>query len=170
VVNTPGVTPGHWPPSRCHESPVSSRLRDPGAAARRTSPANGSFTTESNGVDPAKANLLDGWSSVEQPGDGTFLQLAFTRAAADGTTYLAFELNRTRGSGDNGRALVPCRRAGDVLVAFEAQGNRLDVVLQRWVTQPTGPRTGCARPPAGHSSPPGFRATHSPTSRVRRRV
>jgi uncharacterized repeat protein (TIGR01451 family) len=125
---------------------------DPNAAdsafaggSKENQPGEWGFTTESNGVNPAKANLLDAWSSVEQRGGDTFLQLAFTREAADGTTYVAFELNRDRRLWDNGRAMVPCRRTGDVLVAFRAEGNRLEVVLQRWVTQQTDPRTGCAR-------------------------
>ena len=45
--------------------------------------------------EPAKANILDAWSAVDQPAGTTFLYLAFTRNASVGDTFLAFELNRS---------------------------------------------------------------------------
>ena len=104
--------------------------------------------TESGGVNPAKNNILDAYSAVEQPGADTFLYLAFTREKADGTSFVAFELNQDARLWNNGRAKVPCRRTGDVLVVFEVLGNRMDAVLERWTTADSDPATGCAT--SGH--------------------
>jgi hypothetical protein len=112
--------------------------------SKEDEPGQWDLTHEKNGVDPAKDNILDGWSAVEKPGADTFLYLAFTRASANGTTYLAFELNQDARLWNNGNAHVPCRRTGDVLVSYQASGNEVDVILQRWVTLRTNPATGCA--------------------------
>jgi uncharacterized repeat protein (TIGR01451 family) len=113
--------------------------------SKENEPGNWGLTTESGGVSPGKANIRDAWSAVSQPGGNTFLYLGFTRQQAGGTTFLAFELNHDERLWDNGRARIPCRSTGDVLVAFEPQGNSVDVVLQRWITESTDPATGCAR-------------------------
>lgn len=112
--------------------------------SKEDKPGQWELTTEKGGVDPAKDNILDAWSSVSQPGSRTFLYLAFTREKAEGTTFVTFELNRDDRLWDNGRARIPCRSTGDVLVSYEPQGNRVEVVLQRWVTTATDPATGCA--------------------------
>ena len=107
-------------------------------------PARG-ISRPSRGVwNQAKDNILDAYSAVDQPGAETFLYLAFTREKADGTTYVAFELNQAARLWNNGRARVPCRRTGDVLVVFAAHGTGMDVVLERWVTSKTDAATGCA--------------------------
>lgn len=107
-------------------------------------PGEWDLTTEAGGVSPAKSNILDAWSAVDQPGADTFLYLAFTRESADGTTYVAFELNQDARLWDNGRALIPCRRTGDVLVVFAAHAHTVAVVLERWTTTATDAATGCA--------------------------
>jgi hypothetical protein len=113
--------------------------------SKENEPGKWDFAVESGGVNPAKANIRDAWSAVRQPDGNTFLYLGFTREAAGGTTFLAFELNHDARLWDNGNARVPCRRTGDVLVSYEPQGNRVDVVLQRWITESTDPATGCAK-------------------------
>jgi hypothetical protein len=74
---------------------------------------------------------------------------AFARAGpgttrTGGTTFLAFELNHDSRLWNNGHATIPCRRTGDVLVSYDARGNDVDVVLERWVTSQTDLATGCA--------------------------
>jgi hypothetical protein len=107
-------------------------------------PGNWGLTTVRGGVTPGKSNIRDAWSAVRQPEGNTFLYLGFTRQESEGTTFLTFELNADARLWDNGRALIPCRRTGDVLVSYEAQGNDVDVILQRWITDKTDPDTGCA--------------------------
>jgi hypothetical protein len=102
------------------------------------------FTTEAGGVDPPKSNILDAWSTFDPQGPNAFLYLAFTRQGVMGTTFATFELNHDSRLWNNGRADIPCRRTGDVLVSYEAQGNDVDVIVQRWVTLTTHAATGCA--------------------------
>ncbi len=115
-----------------------------GGGTKEDQPGAWDLKSESGGVNPAKDNILDAYSAVDQPGAETFLYLAFTREKADGTTYVAFELNQDARLWNNGRARVPCRRTGDVLVVFAAHGTAMDVVLERWVTSKTDAATGCA--------------------------
>ncbi len=68
------------------------------------------------------------------------------------TTFITFELNHDPRLWNNGRATIPCRSTGDVLVSYEAQGNDVSVVIQRWVTTQTDPASGCAT--TGHSRTP----------------
>jgi len=107
-------------------------------------PGNWGISTESGGVTPAKSNIRDAWSAVDQPAGETFLYLGFTRGASTGTTFLTFELNRDDRLWDNGRARIPCRRTGDVQVSYEPSGNDVAVVVRRWTTTSTDPTTGCA--------------------------
>ena len=112
------------------------------------------LTTEAGGVNPAKANILDAWSSFDPQGGNAFLYLGFAREAASlltgrrrpraATTFITFELNHDPRLWDNGRATIPCRSTGDVLVSYEAQGNDVSVVIQRWVTTQTDAASGCA--------------------------
>ena len=115
-----------------------------GGGTKEDQPGGWDLKSESGGVNPPKDNLLDAYSAVDQSGADTFLYLAFTREKADGSTFVAFELNQDARLWNNGRAKVPCRRTGDVLVVFEAQGKGMDVVLERWVTADTDAATGCA--------------------------
>jgi hypothetical protein len=102
------------------------------------------FTTEADGVDPPKNNILDAWSTFDPQGPNAFLYLAFTRQGVVGTTFAVFELNHDSQLWWNGRAYIPCRRTGDVLVSYEARGNRSsDVSIWRWETLSTH-ATGCA--------------------------
>jgi hypothetical protein len=127
---------------------------DPNAAdsafaggTKEDEPGGWAFTTENGGVNPGKDNIRDAWSAVDQPAGDTFLYLAFARQEkpnGNGTTFLAFELNQDARTWDNGHAEIPCRRTGDLLVAFEVHGDGIDAVLQRWTTSHADPGTGCA--------------------------
>jgi hypothetical protein len=112
--------------------------------SKETEPGEWELESEGGGVDPAKSNILDAYSAVDQPAAATFLYLAFTREAPSGTSFLTFELNRDGRLWDNGRARIPCRRTGDVQIAFEPQGNTVSVAIRRWITTATDLRTGCA--------------------------
>ena len=57
---------------------------------------------------------------------------------------LTFELNHDSRLWNNGQAMIPCRRTGDILVSYETLGDRVDVVLQRWITTATDLASGCA--------------------------
>ena len=113
-------------------------------------PGGWGLTTESGGVTPAKSNIRDAWSAVDQPGVDTFLYLGFTRQDTTGTTFLTFELNRDDllWDNDNNPATlkIPCRRTGDVLISYEPHGNEpiVDVVIRRWTTTQADPDTDCA--------------------------
>jgi hypothetical protein len=108
-------------------------------------PGDWDLTTEAGGVSPAKSNIRDAWSSVRQPGGDTFLYLAFAREGVVGTTFLTFELNADGRLWNNGRAQVPCRHTGDVLISYDAQGTDVEVVIRRWITLTTDAASGCAR-------------------------
>jgi hypothetical protein len=113
--------------------------------SKENEPGLWDLTTDPEGVDPAKNNLLDAWSSFDPQGPQAFLYLGFARKDATGTTFATFELNHDSRLWNNGRADIPCRSTGDVLVSYEAQGKDVNVILQRWVTTATDPATGCAR-------------------------
>ena len=125
--------------------------------SKEDEPGSWDFRVEPDGVKPPKANILDAWSAVDQGGADAFVYLAFARGGpgitrVGGTTYLTFELNHdSRLWENNENATIPCRRTGDVLVSYQAQGNDVDVVLERWVTSQTDLATGCAT--SGHLEP-----------------
>ncbi|HET8873287.1 MAG TPA: hypothetical protein VFM83_06335, partial [Gaiellaceae bacterium] len=110
-------------------------------------PGRWELGTENGGVNPGKANMVDGWAAVDQGGDDTFVYLAFARhdAQGEGQTVFTFELNHDAQLWDNGNSAtpVPCRRSGDVLVSFDPT-IPAEVSVQRWVTVNTDPSTGCA--------------------------
>jgi hypothetical protein len=112
--------------------------------SKEDEPGGWDLDVEPGGVNPGEANIRDAWSAVRQPDGNTFLYLGFTREDDNGTTYLAFELNHDGRLWNNGRARIPCRRTGDVLVSYRAQGNDADVVLERWITTSTDAASGCA--------------------------
>src|SRR3954452_11686986 len=97
------------------------------------------------GVNPSKDNLLAGWTSVDQPGD-TFLNLAFTREAQSGNTYLAFELNQEKDTFHNPAGFdVPCRLGDgdgplldDLIISYQVQSGvsppQVEIVVHRWKT------------------------------------
>ena len=147
---------------RVHHSP------DPNAqdsaftgGSKEDEPGHWDLTTEPGGVNPGKANILDAWSSFDPQGGNAFLYLGFAREAAQlligrirpraATTFLTFELNHDPRLWDNGQATIPCRSTGDVLVSYEASGNEISVVIQRWVTTQTNAASGCAA--TGHLDP-----------------
>jgi hypothetical protein len=112
-------------------------------------PGTWDFTVEPGGVGPPKADILDAWSAVDQGGAEAFVYLGFARGGPGvtrqgGETFLTFELNHDSRLWNNGQAIIPCRRTGDVLVSYEGQGTNVEVVLQRWVTLDTDLATGCA--------------------------
>ncbi|HET8755207.1 MAG TPA: hypothetical protein VFM58_04320 [Solirubrobacteraceae bacterium] len=112
--------------------------------SKENAPGDWDLTTESGGVSPSKANIRDAWGMVQRPAGRTFVNLAFAREASGGSTFLTFELNRDARLWDNGRARIPCRTTGDLLVSYEPSGNTVDVIVQRWVTTRANPATGCA--------------------------
>jgi hypothetical protein len=112
---------------------------------KENEPGSWTLTSEADAGIAGKADILDAWGSVDQRGGNTFLYLAFTRRAAEGNTYVAFELNRDTRLWNNGRATIPCRTTGDLLVAFTAHGNSMDVVLERWTTTASDAATRCAK-------------------------
>jgi hypothetical protein len=124
-----------------HEGPDSAFER----GTKENEPGSWTLTSEADAGIAGKADILDAWGSVDQRGGNTFLYLAFTRRAADGNTYVAFELNRDTRLWNNGRATIPCRTTGDLLVAFTAHGNSMDVVLERWTTTASDAATRCAK-------------------------
>jgi hypothetical protein len=113
--------------------------------SKEDEPGGWDFDVEAGGVNPGESNIRDAWSAVRQPDGNTFLYLGFTREDDNGTTYLAFELNHDARLWNNGRARIPCRRTGDVLVSYQARGNDVDVVLERWITTSTDAASGCAK-------------------------
>jgi hypothetical protein len=108
------------------------------------SPGDWDFTTSRDGADPGKDNIRDAWAGVDQVGEDTFLYLAFTRDSPSGDAFLTFELNRSGRTWNNGAAVIPCRRTGDVLISYEQHGNEMEVVLHRWRTTSANPSNGCA--------------------------
>jgi uncharacterized repeat protein (TIGR01451 family) len=106
------------------------------------------LTTEAGGVNPAKANILDAWFAADQGGADTFGYGGFARQEEGGTTFLTFELNHDARLWNNGRATIPCRRTDDLLISYEPQGNEVEVIVERWVTDTADATTGCAR--TGH--------------------
>jgi uncharacterized repeat protein (TIGR01451 family) len=113
--------------------------------SKEGTPGDWDLVNEQGGVNPAQANIRDAWSSVDQVGANTFLYLAFAREKGTGTTFLTFELNRDHQLWNNGHALIPCRRTGDLLITFEVTGNDVTVSVQTWTTVTADPMTGCAR-------------------------
>jgi hypothetical protein len=107
-------------------------------------PGEWRLTSEGGGVNPAKDNILDAFTSVDQPAADTFAYLGFTREKGNGDTYVAFELNRDSRLWNNGHDEIPCRQTGDVAIAMVAHGNGIDFVLQRWLTELPDAFSGCA--------------------------
>ena len=114
------------------------------SGSKEDAPGNWVLVPEGDGVTPAKDNILDAWSSVDQPAADTFAYLGFTREKGNGDTYVAFELNRDARLWNNGHDEIPCRQTGDVAIAMLAHGNGIDLVLQRWITELSDAFTGCA--------------------------
>src|SRR4051812_21983957 len=64
---------------------------------KETEPGVWGFQDEGSGVNPNKDNILGAWSDSRNSISGTpstFLNLAFTREASTGNTYITFELNQ----------------------------------------------------------------------------
>src|SRR5215216_2313639 len=95
---------------------------------------------------PPKNNILDAYALVEETAADTFLHLAFTRESAQGTTFMAFELNQRADLWNNGltETDIACRTTGDIIVTLQVQGNEPSVILQEWTTTATDAATGCA--------------------------
>jgi hypothetical protein len=114
------------------------------SGTKENEPGSWDFAHEAGGVKPSDANIRDAWSAVDQGGADAFLYSAFARETASGSTFVTFELNHDSRLWNNGLAMIPCRRTGDILVSYEAGGGNADVVLQRWVTSETNAASGCA--------------------------
>jgi hypothetical protein len=109
-----------------------------GGGRNELAPGDWYFTNEpADGATPHQSDIKDGWSAVTQPGGNTFLYLGFTRGDDSGTNQINIELNHDPEPWRNPRgALVPCRRDGDLLIAFLPHGNEsaVTVRLYRWKT------------------------------------
>ena len=106
-------------------------------------------------VTPAKADVLGAWTVTDPSSDDVFLNLAFNRSSAGGSTFFNFELNQLSTTWENGntnsydgdgdgqldKTVIPCRRNGDIIVSFELQGNAGDVgvAVRRWQSTKPGP-------------------------------
>ena len=116
------------------------------AGARRTSPGEWDLTTSRAGSTRRKDNIRDAWAAVDQPGRGRSSYLGFARDdGGRGRRSSPSSSTATARLWDNGRARIPCRRDGDMLISFEPHGNDVEVVVQRWKTDGHRPGTGCAR-------------------------
>jgi uncharacterized repeat protein (TIGR01451 family) len=113
--------------------------------SKEDAPEGWDLGVEAGGVTPSASNIRDAWGTIEQLSAETFLQLAFSRQASGGSSFLTFELNHDRRLWNNGMARIPCRRDGDVQIAYVPHGNTVDVELRRWDTGTTDARTGCDR-------------------------
>lgn len=127
----------HAPDPNAHDSAFTD-------GSKENAPGHWDLTTEAGGVEPAKANIRDAWGSVQKRDSRTFLNLAFARETSQGTAFLTFELNRDARLWDNGRARIPCRTTGDLLVSYEPRGNTVSLVVHRWVTTRADADSGCA--------------------------
>jgi uncharacterized repeat protein (TIGR01451 family) len=124
---------------------------------KESAPGDWAFTTEADGVNPNKDNLLAAWSYSAPSVSGvpnTYLNLAFTREAQTGNTFITFELNQSPDTWNNGQADIACRQTGDLLISYEvASGGtppNVDIIVYRWITDTGDVVNGetCAR--TGH--------------------
>jgi len=116
-----------------------------GAEGKESNPGNWNFDTHDGGSTPGKNNILDAYSINDPVSNDVFLHLAFTRGDDTGTTYMAFELNQRAELWNNGKADIPCRTTGDIIVSYQVSGNDPDVILQKWTSTTTDAATGCAK-------------------------
>jgi uncharacterized repeat protein (TIGR01451 family) len=116
-----------------------------GNEGKESDPGNWNFATQNGGSTPGKNNILDAYSFNDPVSTNVFLYLAFTRGDDTGTTYMAFELNQRSNLWNNGKADIPCRTTGDIIVSYQVSGNSPDVILQKWTTTTADATTGCAR-------------------------
>src|SRR5215208_2175147 len=116
-----------------------------GNEGKENAPGAWNFATQNGGSTPGKNNILDAYSVNDPVSSDVFLYLAFTRGDPTGTTYMAFELNQRAETWFNGKANIPCRSTGDIIVSYQVSGNSPDVILQKWTTTSTDAGTGCAK-------------------------
>jgi len=116
-----------------------------GSEGKENNPGNWNFGTLDGGSTPGKNNILDAYSEIEPDTNDVFLHLAFTRGNPTGTTYMAFELNQRAELWNNGKAKIPCRTTGDIIVSYQVSGNSPDVILQKWTSSTSDAATGCAK-------------------------
>src|SRR4051812_33007314 len=79
----------------------------------------------------SKTDLTNVWASSVEPGDDSFLFLAFHRVSG-GTSnaFVSFELNQVRAAWQNAQhVMVPCRTDGDVLISYELPNT---IKLYKW--------------------------------------
>lgn len=111
--------------------------------SKELQPRTWGLSTDAGGAKPSKANILDAWSAVDQPGDSTYLYLGFSRQSANGGITIAFELNHDPRLWFNGRANIPCRRTGDAQLVLTGSHGGLELVVERWTTTVADPATAC---------------------------
>src|SRR5215204_1690773 len=116
-----------------------------GNEGKENDPGAWNFATQNGGSTPGKNNILDAYSVNDPVSSDVFLYLAFTRGDPTGTTYMAFELNQRAELWNNGKAKIPCRTTGDIIVSYQVSGNSPDVILQKWTSSTSDAATGCAK-------------------------
>jgi uncharacterized repeat protein (TIGR01451 family) len=111
-----------------------------GANGKEESPGQWLFAPGS--PTPAKADFLRAASVVPSGLNDLLLYLGFTRSVANGDADLSIELNQLQptctssatpnvAKGEFGTGL-PCRSAGDLLIAYDGSGSSIDIQACRW--------------------------------------
>src|SRR5918998_5189017 len=145
VLRTDWASPGVNPVSASPDPNANDNIFAGGAEGKENNPGNWNFATQDGGSTPGKNNILDAYTHTPAGSGDVFLDLAFTRGNATGTTYMAFELNKRADLWNNGKANIPCRTTGDIIVSYQVSGNSPDVILQKWTSTTSDAGTGCAK-------------------------
>ena len=114
-------------------------------------PGEWDFRTEGDGVTPGKANILDAWTAVDQ--DGADVRLSRVRACFRGGHSCGDDVPHLRALShdarlwNNGQAMIPCRRTGDILISYEPPATE-----STWCSSggSTGDDLGPGAPTRGH--------------------
>src|SRR3954470_14059138 len=108
-------------------------------------PSEWAFDTSLGGCTPGKSNLRVAYLNAESTGATTFGHFAFFRNDTTGNSFLTFELNQLGTSWNNGKATIPCRSDGDVLLSFEVGGSSLKTILYKWRGTSGDAAQGCPK-------------------------
>ena len=93
-------------------------------------PGEWDFVNEAGGVEPGAGRTSSTPGRRSTRGRGHVPLPRLRARGRDRTSFLTFELNRDDRLWDNGRARVPCRRDGDLLITFQPHGNDVEAELQ----------------------------------------
>src|SRR3954452_23500687 len=108
-------------------------------------PGQWAFDTSLGGCTPGKSNLRVAYINAESTAATTFGHFGFFRNNTTGNTFLTFELNQLGTSWNNGKATIPCRSDGDVLLSFEVGGSSLKTILYKWRGTSGDAAQGCPK-------------------------